>query len=488
MVYNYSRLVGDSVLKNIEPKAVFKYFEEISQIPRGSYNEKGISDYLVRFAKERGLEVYQDEFCNVVIIKEASKGQQEREPIILQGHMDMVCEKEEGCNKDMELEGVDLEIVGGFVTAKGTTLGGDDGIALAYALALLDSDEYKHPSLECVFTVSEEVGMDGAQNIDLSMLRGKRLINIDSEEEGTMIAGCAGGGRIGVDLKVTREKCAYNHVLIRISGLLGGHSGGDINLGRASAFSLAVRIITKIYKKMDIRLVSISMGKLINVIANSARIELAVADVELCKSIVAKEAEEIKSEYSKTDKGIVVSVEDVDGTTLPLTEDDTVKVTTIISSMPQGVQRMSEDIEGEVETSINWGVCDLLNDNLSMKGLARSQIDDRTYELLNRVSWIAKGNGASAKIDSNYPAWKYMENSPFRDRICHIFKDMYGKELEVGVFHVGLECGFLLDKLKGAEAVSIGPDIIDIHTPNEKMDIASVKRVWEFLLNVLKEA
>ena len=484
---NYSRLVGDYMLEQLQPEGVFRYFEEISSIPRGSYNEKKISDYLVSFAKSRCLEHYQDEIGNVIIIKEASAGYEDKEPVILQGHMDMVCEKEEGCNKDMELEGLDLEIVDGFVTAKGTTLGGDDGIALAYALALLDSDEYKHPRLECVFTVSEEVGMDGAQNIDLSMLRGKRLINIDSEEEGTMIAGCAGGGRIGVDLSVSREKCEYNHVLIRISGLLGGHSGGDINLGRASAFSLAVRIITKIYKKMDIRLVSISMGKLINVIANSAKIELAVADIELCKSIVEEESSEIKSEYNKTDKGIVVSVEDVDGTTLPLTEDDTVKVTTIISSMPQGVQRMSEDIEGEVETSINWGVCDLLNDNLSMKGLARSQIDDRTYELLNRVSWLAKGNGASAKIDSNYPAWRYAENSYLRDKMCDIYKDMFHKELVVGVFHVGLECGFLLDKLKGADAVSIGPDIIDIHTPNEKMDIESVGRMWDYLLRVLEE-
>ena len=238
---------------------------------------------------------------------------------------------------------------------------------------------------------------------------------------------------------------------------------------------------------MDIRLVSISMGKLINVIANSAKIELAVADIELCKSIVAREAEEIKSEFNETDKGINITVEDTDITTLPLTEDDTVKVTTIISSMPQGVQRMSEDIEGEVETSINWGVCDLLNDNLSMKGLARSQIDDRTYELLNRVSWIAKGNGASAKIDSNYPAWRYAENSYLRDKMCDIYKDMFHKELVVGVFHVGLECGFLLDKLKGADAVSIGPDIIDIHTPNEKMDIESVGRMWDYLLRVLEE-
>lgn len=476
------------MISDIEPKAVFRYFEEISKIPRGSYNEKEISDYLVRFAKERGLEVYQDEFCNVVIIKEASKGQQEREPIILQGHMDMVCEKEEGCNKDMSKEGLDLEVVDGFLTAKGTTLGGDDGIFVAYALAILEADNINHPRLECIFTASEEVGMDGAKGLDTSMLKGKKLINIDSEEEGVLIAGCAGGGRISIELDVEREACKYAHVLIKISGLLGGHSGGDIHLNRASSFSLAVKIISEIYKKMDIRIIGIETGKLINVISNSAKVELAVADVAECKAIVERVFDEIKSEYKETDKDISISVEEISSTLAPLSENDTVKVATILTSMPQGVRRMCEDMEDVVETSINWGVCDLLNDKLIMKGLVRSQVDDRAYELLNRVSWIAKGNGALTRIDSSYPAWRYMEDSPFRDKICDIFADMYGRKLEVGVFHVGLECGFLLDKIKGAEAVSIGPDIIDIHTPNERMDIESVKRMWKFLLCVLEKA
>lgn len=475
------------MLENLSPKEVFYYFEEISKIPRGSYNEKGISDYLVSFAQKRNLECHRDEINNVIIVKEATKGYEDREPVILQGHMDMVCEKDAGVTKDMLTEGLDLEIVDCYVTAKGTTLGGDDGIAIAYALAILDSDSISHPRLEVICTVSEEVGMDGARKLDASCITGKRLINIDSEEEGSLIAGCAGGGRISVNLDIKREECEYRQILVGISGLLGGHSGGDINLGRASAYSLIVRIIRALYEKMDIRLVSITTGNLINVISNSGSLKMAVSDVEESISIINNLTEDIKKEYEGVDDNILVSVEEVNADSNPLNEAYTIKVSSILTAMPQGVSRMSKELKGIVETSINWGVCNLNDDSLTMKGLVRSEIDDRAYELLNRVSWVAKGNGARTEIDSTYPAWQYNKNSPLRDKMCDIYKEMFHKELKVEVLHVGLECGFLLDKIKGVDAIAMGPDILDIHTSKERMDIASVERTWNFLLKVLEE-
>lgn len=474
--------------ESIEPKEVFHYFEEISKIPRGSYNEKMISDYLVSFAKKRDLEVHQDKLNNVIIIKEATEGFEDKDGFIIQGHMDMVCEKDEDISKDMTKEGIDLDIVDGFVTAKGTTLGGDDGIAIAYALALLDSDSINHPRIEVVCTVSEEVGMEGANGIDLSFLQGKKLLNIDYETEGLLIAGCAGGGRIDVDLKVDRMKCEYAHVLINIDGLLGGHSGDDINKGRASSFTLMVRIIKSIYEQMDLRIVSFKTGKLTNVISKSCTLELAVSDVTKCKEIVSAVISEIKNEYSDTDRDIHITIDETDNNTFPLSEDSTIKVSTIISSMPQGVKRMSERFEGEVETSINWGVCELSDEEFRMEGLVRSELDDRAYELLGRVKWIAKGNGATSEVVSPYPAWQFKPDSILRDKMCSIYKEMFDKEFEVKVVHAGLECGFLVDKIKGVDAVSFGPDILDIHTPRERMDIESVRRIWEFLLRVLEEA
>lgn len=476
------------MLENLRPKEVFTFFEEISHIPRGSYNEEAIGDYLITFAKERGLECHKDNAGNVIIIKEATSGYENKEPIILQGHMDMVCEIDADVDKDMTKEGLDLEIVDGYVTAKGTTLGGDDGIAVAYALAILDSNVIKHPKLEVIFTVSEEVGMDGARGLDTSYITGKKLINIDSEEEGVLTVGCAGGGRISVNLPVNREECSYNHILVSVSGLLGGHSGSDINLGRASSYSLLVRIYKAIYEKMDMRFVSFKTGSLINVISNSAVVELAVANVNECTKIIEKLWEDIKREYQEKDSNIIIKVQEKESNIMPLTEEDTIKVSTILDSMPQGVTRMSEDFEGAVETSINWGVCEIESDVLSMKGLVRSQIDDRAYELLNRVSWIAKGNGAKAEIDSNYPAWQFNKKSDLRSKMCSIYKEMFNKEEKIEVIHAGLECGFFVDKIKGLDAVSMGPNILDIHTTNERLDIESVSRTWDFILRVLEEA
>ncbi|MCR4611194.1 MAG: aminoacyl-histidine dipeptidase [Lachnospiraceae bacterium] len=480
------------MLENLYPNEVFKYFEEISNIPRGTYNEKAISDYLVAFAKERNLEVYQDDLYNVIIFKEASTGYEDREPIILQGHMDMVCEQDSDVNKDMATEPIELEIVDGFVTAKGTTLGGDDGVFVAYALAVLDSDSVKHPRLEVVFTASEEDGMDGASGIDLSMLQGRRLLNIDNEEEGLITVGCAGGCRLNITLPVLRKMCNYDLLEINISGLLGGHSGCDINKGRLSAYTALDRLIRKLANGVDVRLVEFKTGNKINVISNSARLLIAVSDVKKCNELLDEFIKEIDTEYAGIEKDINIECatvqENGDSKLTPLTKESTDNVISLLSSVHQGIYRMSSDMEGAVDTSINCGVCTLSEKELSMNVLVRSQVDSSADDLIDRVRWVANGQGAKCEILDRYPAWQYVRTSPLRDKMVDIYGEMFGVEAKVEITHAGLECGFIAEKIKGIDAVAFGPDVKDIHTTKERLDIESAGRMWDYLIRILEEA
>ncbi len=359
-------------------KKVFHYFEEISKIPRGSYNEQRISDYLVGWAKERNLDVTKDSLNNAIIVKEATAGYENRDGFIIQGHMDMVIEQEEGCHKDMA-------------------------------------------------------------------------------NEGTLVAGCAGGERINIDYNVKRAAIDYVHILINISGLLGGHSGEDINKSRASSFTLMVTIIQCIANETDLRIVRFNTGRLVNVIFNSATIELAVSDYDKCVDIVSKVTSDIRNKYCKSDRNINITTDRCSNDTKALSSESTQAVCSIISSMPQGIQSMNPDIKDSVETSVNWGMCELSQNTLHMEGLVRSQYNDKLSEQSDRIETLAKNNGASSKVYNKYPAWQFNETSPLRD------------------------------KIKGVDAISFGPDIIDIHTPRERMDIESVGRIWKFLIRVLEE-
>lgn len=481
------------VLENLEPKDVFHFFEDLTQIPRPSYHEQAVSDYLIRFAKERGLENYQDKLGNVIIIKEATEGYEDQEPIILQGHMDMVCEKDPGVEKDMEKEGLDLEIDGDYIRAKGTTLGGDDGIAVAYALALLDSKTLKHPRLEFVCTVSEEVGMDGAHAIDLSPLKGHLLLNMDSENEGRVLAGCAGGGRSNVTLAVGREDCGWKRICVHIHGLVGGHSGAEIDKGRASSVDLMGRVLRAIAGATDLRLISCENGSKDNAISREGRVVLAVRDLDRATAKIKEINDAVRTEYHAVDPDIVIEtqeMEEVGGVAedaQPLTEDATRRVISLVTALPQGIQRMSDNVEGLVETSLNWGIATLGQKEFKMSAAIRSSVGTAYTMMVEKVTWIAESCGAKNEMAGEYPAWEWVENSKLRDKMARIYKEMFGKDLIIEAIHAGVECGLLADKIPNMDAISMGPDIIDIHTPKEHLSISSTKRMYDFIVRIIED-
>ena len=389
------------VLSELEPKNVFSFFEDICNIPHPSYKEEKISNYLVEFAKARNLEYYQDSLYNVIIIKEASKGYEDVAPIILQGHMDMVCEKTPDCDKNMDKEGLDLEVNGDFVSAKGTTLGGDDGIAVAYALAILDDDSIAHPRLEFVCTVSEEVGMEGAAGIDVSMLKGKKLLNMDSEDEGIMLASCAGGCSAQVKLRLNRTEMTGTKLRISISGLTGGHSGVEIDKGRGNANVLMSRILRDAAKKAPIFIVSVEGGKKDNAIPRECLSEIIVeADkAEAVKAAVEETANEIREEFATSDADFNVTTELSDGCNVKaVTKEDSAKAVALIQSLPNGIMRMSQDIDNLVETSLNLGIISLDESGICLRFALRSSVGAALKNLKNQIACVSKTDGGSVEF------------------------------------------------------------------------------------------
>lgn len=488
-----------SVLSGIEPAGVFRFFEEISNIPRGSYNEKAVSDYCVRFAQKRKLEYYQDKLYNVIIIKEASAGREDEEPFIIQGHLDMVCEKTNDSEHDFLKDGIKLETDGEYIYGRNTTLGGDDGIAIAFGLAILDDDTISHPRLEVVFTVSEEVGMDGATYIDLSMLKGKKMLNLDSEDEGVLLAGCAGGNTTEVslplcftELPVKGGKYEINGELceVKIKGLLGGHSGTEIDKNRANADCLLGRFIAQLYKKdIPFDLIDIYGGNKENAIPRESYAKIAAYDYEK----VLREKEEfentMKMEYGVSDSGITFEIKKLEGQEASVklvSEESLKKIITLINCIPNGIQKMSSDIEGLVETSLNLGIMRLEEGNFKLVYSVRSQIEASKKYLTEKIRLIAETVGASVSVSGEYPAWEYRPESPLRKKMTSIYEDMYGEKPVVAVIHAGLECGILAGKITDLDCVSFGPDIYDIHTTEERMSLESVKRVWEYTLKILE--
>ncbi len=467
---------------------VLHYFEEISKIPHISFYEKELSDYCVNFAKERNLECYQDEMYNVVIIKEATEGYKNVPPIIIQGHLDMVGDKTADCTIDMEKEPIRLMMEGDYLTADGTTLGGDDGIAVAYALAILDADDISHPRMEVVLTVSEEVGLLGATGIDLSMCKGRRLINIDSEEEGIITAGCAGGVRALCEIPMQREHKEGLCCEISISGLLGGHSGIAIAEGRANGNLLMGRFLLQLKGKVSFNLDRMTGGVKDNVIPKDA-----VADIIIDKESYAVLEEQadifnqyMKAEYGVTDPDIKLGVSKKEkGVYLPLTDGGQEKVLTLLNLMPNGVQTMSADIKGLVETSLNMGVVRLQGEKLELDFAIRSSVPSAKQMLVEKVCQLTTILGGKTTLHGDYPAWVYDRESKFRELCMDIYKEMYGKEAKVEIIHAGLECGILSNKIPGLECISIGPNMYDVHTPYERISISSAERVWEYLKKIL---
>ncbi len=475
------------IIGNIEPKSVMSIFETICSIPHGSGNTKMISDWCVSFARERGLEYHQDELNNVIIIAPATPGYEESAPLILQGHIDMVCQKEPGLAKDMAREGLDLAVEGDTIRAIGTTLGGDDGIAVAMALAVLDAKDIPHPRLEVVLTVDEETGMYGAAGIDLSMLRGRMLLNIDSEEEGIFTVSCAGGARANCTLPVERENTDDQLVSIEICGLQGGHSGVEIDKGRANASILMGRLFS-LMEPGSFRIVSLAGGSADNAIPFRCTAEL-MGDAAAIIAAADKAEAIFRNEYRNTDAGVRVLAEAKGSAKLPaLDAESTQRVCDALVLVPNGIRAMSSDIPGLVETSLNLGILKLEESELRMSFAIRSSVGSRKEMIKKKVITAISVLGGKVEITGDYPAWEYRAESPLRDRMVEVYTRQYGEAPQVLAIHAGLECGLLSEKLPGLDAVSFGPNMRDIHTTKETMSISSVQRVWKFLLEVLKES
>lgn len=477
-----------AVLDNIQPKEVFRFFEEMCQIPHGTYDTKRISDYCVEFAKARGLEYTQDAANNVIIRKGGTAGYENSEPVILQGHLDMVCEKRPNSDHDFSKDPLKLIVEDGFVKTEDTTLGGDDGIAVAMAMAVLDSKDIPHPPIEAVFTVDEEEGMGGANAIDLSGLKGRKLINIDSEEEGILTTGCAGGFRCETSIPVKREKRSGARVEIKIHGLQGGHSGAEIHKQRGNAHKMMGRLLNVIAEESEVYLVSVTGGSKDNVITVASTAVL-VADEKDAEKIAAKAAE-MKAVWDHEFMGdeptlaVDVNVEnvaDVDA----CDADSTGRVISYLTICPNGVQGFARKLKGLVETSLNIGIAETTDDRIKAISLVRSSVESQKQMMKEQMKQCAKLVGGSVEIANEYPAWQYDPDSELRKVMEETFKELFGKEPVVSAVHAGLECGLFLGKRPDLDCVSVGPDLIDIHSFNEKLDIASTERTWNYLKAIL---
>ncbi len=466
--------------KSIEK--VVRFFEEFSAIPHGSGNTSLIADYLVNFAKERGLDYSRDNADNVIIRKAATKGYEERPAVIFQGHLDMVAEKKPGATIDMEKEGLTLYRDGDFLRAKDTTLGGDDGVALAYALALLDSDDIPHPDFEAVFTSDEEIGLLGAVAIDPNEIKGRLLINIDSDEEGVFTVGCAGGMRSDVVLHVCREAATGDFYRVKASGFKGGHSGVEINKGRINANKALVEILTKLN---NISIQDIRGGNADNAIPREC--ECTFVSNQDVRELVEKLGTEMAAKYSDIEPDITVTVEKVDCDKAPVSQKDSARLVSLLDKLPSGIIAMSSDIEGLVETSLNMGILKLDDDKAEISFSVRSAKGAEKQKLGDRLEKIAKEHSADYSTRGEYPAWEYRQHSHLRDVMKKVYENMYGVSPEIVIIHAGLECGIFSEKIEGLDCVSIGPNNYDIHTTEERLSLTSLERVWEFLLNVLKE-
>ncbi len=480
-------------LSGLKPKAVFKHFEALSQIPRESGNEKAVSDYLVQFAKTLDLEVTQDETLNVIITKPASQGLEEAPHVILQGHMDMVCVKEDSLTFDFSKDPIPLVVEGDFVKTRGTTLGADNGIALAMAMAILESKTLAHPKLTALFTVAEETGMDGVIGLRPEDISGDVLINIDSEEEGTLLASCAGGVNNIVSLPVLyKEVVSEAGLLLKIQGLKGGHSGMEINKNRANALKLLGRVLDSTSDFTGVEIVAVKGGDKMNAIAKSAELELAfesAKQVESVKSRLKELEQTFRNEFETSDPDIEIALEEVDkrGTVMVFSEETKLNTAHILRLIPYGVQTMSANIEGLVESSNNIGVLTLKADHLEFSSAVRSSIKTLKDEINSRIEHICSLTGAHMELVSDYPEWPYKVNSEIRSLMCTVWESMYKKPMAVDAIHAGLECGLLKEKVGDIDMISLGPNLYDVHTPNERMSISSVQRVYAFLVQVLSE-
>ncbi len=473
-----------NVLENLQPKQVFAVFEQIAAIPHGSGNTAAISKWCYEFACQAGLDAVQDAVGNVIIKKAGSAGREAEPPVILQAHLDMVCEKNADCDFDFLTQGLSLATDGQTVWANGTTLGADNGIGLALILAIMEDKTLSHPPIEGVFTVDEETGLEGAAAVDFSTLKGRRMLNLDSEDEGVFTAGCAGGIRMETKFPLTRVPNDLPAFSVQIKGLMGGHSGIDINKGRINANKTLAEFLQSLTQQGTVKLAQLNGGTVDNAIAAEANCVMAT---ELDFAVVESLSLTLQQDLiQKGETSATVVVSKTDASTV-WADDETVAILNFLNQAPNGVQAMCKDLPDLVETSLNLGVVRQNDTTLSAVFALRSAVQSQKEALLDRLQTVADKYGATTETSGAYPGWEYRADSALQETMKQVYTEMYGREPVVDVIHAGLECGLFCEKCPELDAISIGPDMRNVHTPDEWVSVASVERVYGYLIQLLKQ-
>ena len=473
------------VLSHLEPKGVFRFFEELARIPHGSGNTAAASAWAMDFARTRGLRCRQDELGSVVIWKPASPGYEGHPAVILQGHLDMVCVKDAGTIHDFEKDPLDLVVEGDWVRARGTTLGGDNGIAVAIILALLDDETAVHPPIEAVLTVDEEIGLLGANGLDCSDLAGRKLINIDSEDEGVLTVSCAGGSRCDIRREFPLEEAEGAVCTLAVSGGQGGHSGIEIYKGLANANKLLGACL----KDMPgIRLISLAGGAQDNAIPKEAEAVFLAEDPASLEAVRARFEAETRAAFAEKEPGLALTLASIPSERRrALSGEDTRKAVSLLNDYPNGVQAMSADIPGLVQTSLNLGILRLEEGRMELSSSVRSSVAAEKDALCARLEALAAQYGGNFSQRGAYPPWEYRKDSPLRDTMTRVYRELSGREMQVEAIHAGLECGLFSGKMPGLDAVSIGPDLRDVHSAGEWRSVSSLARSWTYLRMVVVE-
>lgn len=480
------------MISTLQPAKVFKYFDEISQIPRGSGNISKISDYLADFASAHRFRYRQEQCGNIIIWKDGTAGHVDSRPVMIQGHMDMVCEKISESRHDFTKEPLELNFMDDTLFARGTTLGADDGIAMAYALAVLDSDDIPHPPLEVVFTVDEETGMEGAKQLDMSVLKARRLINLDSEDEGVFYTSCAGGLRGNLTVPVSYTEHSGTKYKIVISGLNGGHSGGEIDKYNANAIILMGRLLHFIDKRMKFCISMLQGGLMDNAIPreSSCQVLVSAEDSKNFETIIADFEKTIKNEYKANEKNMMIYCDDLGECTEKVLKNRLQqRVIFLLNTIPDGIQKMcmEENTRGLVETSLNFGIMRLSENEFSLEAALRSSISSEKYALSDKLRFLTETIGGSYEEKGDYPAWEYNENSELVPLAASIYEKQTGRKPVIKGIHAGLECGIIYHALQPIDIVSFGPQINGAHTPKEQLSVSSTQRMWDLFIELLKE-
>jgi dipeptidase D len=479
-----------SIIDNLEPKLVWKHFDEIRKIPRCSKHEEKIREYVENFAKKQNLKSKTDKIGNVVIFKPASSGMENKPTVVLQGHMDMVCEKNSDVEFDFSKDPIKLKLDGDHLTADGTTLGADNGIGMAMSLAILEDDSLKIGPIEALFTVDEETGLTGAFAMESDMLTGKILLNLDSEDFGVITVGCAGGGdsKIKVPFKTQKVNNEMDSISIKISGLRGGHSGVDIHEQRGNAVKLLTRMLWKVSNDYDFLIADLNGGDKHNAIPREAFANVSVKKSDKNKFIelLKNEGKEILKEIKPIDPNFNVDIEDISKPTSTLTKDSQIKILNLLHGLPHGIDKMSYDIPDLVETSTNLASVKLNEQNALIHLSTRSSINSSLQDLRDRIHAIADLSNAKVSEDDPYPGWKPDLDSKILKLSKKIFKDMYGKEPKVEAIHAGLECGIIGEKFPGMDMISIGPTLKYPHSPEEQLHVSTVEKTYKYVIKILE--